>query len=114
MTLGEKLRQAREERGLTLREAEDRSGVSNGYISQIESGSVKQPSPQRLHALAQAYGIDYRELMVMAGHVPVEAGGGLELPPGLAFDRLSDLTDFEVEKVNEYVQLIRNARGIDQ
>lgn len=46
---------ARESRGWTQRTLEERSGVSQGYISKIEKG-LKEPAPEKLEALAGALG----------------------------------------------------------
>jgi DNA-binding XRE family transcriptional regulator len=76
--LGRRLRQARAARGWTLRQAAAETGVSNGYLSLIEHGAVKAPSPRYLMALAERYGLAYDELMALAGHpsgsVPTSAG----------------------------------------
>jgi transcriptional regulator with XRE-family HTH domain len=68
-SLGEFLRTIRMSIPLTLREAEDASGVSNAYLSQLESGKIAKPSPPFLHKLATAYGISYEALMEKAGYV---------------------------------------------
>ena len=41
---GEFLKSARKAKRLTLREVEQKTGISNAYLSQLESGKVKQPS----------------------------------------------------------------------
>ncbi|MBO3083175.1 helix-turn-helix domain-containing protein [Cellulomonas fengjieae] len=51
--LGARLRELREERGLTLREVGERVGVSASAVSQIERG-VLRPSVNRLFALVTA------------------------------------------------------------
>ncbi len=65
--VGKQLEQARLSRGWSLRQAEKESGVSNGYISQIEHGDV-EPSPDVLRRLGHAYGIPFGVLMEAAGY----------------------------------------------
>lgn len=65
--MGKQLEQTRISRGWSLRQAEKESGVSNGYISQIERGEV-EPSPDVLRRLGQAYGIPFSVLMEAAGY----------------------------------------------
>jgi HTH-type transcriptional regulator, competence development regulator len=72
-TLGEFLRTIRMSIPLTLREAEEASGVSNAYLSQLESGKISRPSPPFLHKLATAYQISYEALMEKAGYVSKDA-----------------------------------------
>ena len=55
--LGERLRAARERAGLTQAELSRRSGVAQGYISQLEAGTHTDPGAKRLSALARALGI---------------------------------------------------------
>jgi transcriptional regulator with XRE-family HTH domain len=52
-TLGEVLRSARMERGMTLREVSAQARVSLGYISEIERGQ-KEASSELLASLCQA------------------------------------------------------------
>jgi transcriptional regulator with XRE-family HTH domain len=76
-TLGDVLRAARTERGWTLRHVESETGVSNGYLSLIETGNVKSPAPRYLKTLADAYALDFTALMTLAGHPsgPTPTGG---------------------------------------
>jgi transcriptional regulator with XRE-family HTH domain len=62
--LGDRLRFAREKAGLTLREVERRTGLSNPVVSQYENGKVKQPSFRAIMKLCEAYGIGPNDLVV--------------------------------------------------
>lgn len=64
-TLGQYLKGVRTSRGLTLRDVErvTEGKISNGYLSQLETGGVKNPSAIMLHRLAAAYAIDFAEIM---------------------------------------------------
>jgi transcriptional regulator with XRE-family HTH domain len=56
-------------RRLSLRQVEvgsDRA-VSNAYLSQLENGKIRRPSPNVLHRLAEIYAVPYRALMEKAG-----------------------------------------------
>src|SRR5689334_9615531 len=68
-SLGDYLRSLRESLHLSLREVEEKTGVSNPYLSQIETGSVGRPSPHILFKLAEFYGVEHRLLMERAGHL---------------------------------------------
>jgi HTH-type transcriptional regulator, competence development regulator len=65
---GQYLRSLRKNKGLTIRQLEDVSGVSNSYISQIEKGE-KLPSPDILRKLHEHLGVSHGELMIKAGHI---------------------------------------------
>ena len=71
--LGDFLMAARKRMGLSLREVEEKSGVSNAYISMIESGKRTDPHPNILKKLAEVYHIDISELMSMAGYLSIHS-----------------------------------------
>ncbi len=60
--LGSLLASLRQRKNLTLRDVERETGVSNAYVSQIETDKIKAPSPIVLHKLAALYGVQYRDL----------------------------------------------------
>jgi len=55
-TIGDCLRSVREQRGLTLDETAELSGISKSHLSRLES-SERQPSVASLLALAAAFGV---------------------------------------------------------
>ena len=69
MTLGEFLKQAREERGYTLRMLASQCHTSPSEISRIENGFRKQPSPVILRSIAEALVVSYPFLMQLAGYL---------------------------------------------
>ncbi|WP_084413464.1 helix-turn-helix domain-containing protein [Desulfovirgula thermocuniculi] len=66
---GRYLQHLRKKRGLTIRQVELASGVSNSYLSQIENGKRGIPSPEILKKLAPVLHVSYKELMVKAGYL---------------------------------------------
>lgn len=62
MRLGEFIAVAREINGLTLRELEKRTGISNALISQIETGHVKEPGWRTIVKLARALNLNLDRL----------------------------------------------------
>jgi HTH-type transcriptional regulator, competence development regulator len=67
-TLGDILKSARADAGLTLREVERRTGVRSGHLSQLETGTIGKPEMAILWELAAVYGIDFSRLLVLAGY----------------------------------------------
>lgn len=63
------LRTLRELSGLTLREVQDATGISNAYLSQLECGKIKKPSATFLYKLAKLYSVDFERLLIDAGIV---------------------------------------------
>ena len=70
MTFGSRLRTLRERRGLSIREIADAVGVSTTYVSFVERGLCKPPTPTRLIALAVTLGENPDRLLLAAGHLP--------------------------------------------
>lgn len=108
---GEYFKALRNAKGLTLREVERATNVSNAYLSQLESGKIKQPSPINLHKLAQFYGVPYELLMEKVGYpVPkgIQPAGTTSRPnPVTKFGRIT--SDEEVELL-EYLKFMRNRK----
>lgn len=69
MTLGSYLAQLRTEKGLSQRSLANKCGVSSAEISRIESGKRQKPSPVFLKSLADALGVEYADLMQLAGYI---------------------------------------------
>ena len=69
MSLGEYLLQVRTDRGFTIRDLAEKSGISTAEISRLESGKRLRPSPGVLKALADALVVDYSVLMQLAGYI---------------------------------------------
>ena len=71
MKLGDKIRQLREQSSLTQGQLAHSSAVSQGYLSQLENGEVKNPSAAVLLRVAEAMHIDPDELFEAAGYPTV-------------------------------------------
>jgi len=69
MQLGRKIRDLRQRRGLTVQQLADASGLSKGFISQVENERTS-PSLSTLHDLAGALGISAAYLVVEEEPVP--------------------------------------------
>src|SRR3990172_8851628 len=107
--LGALLADLRTAKGLSLREVEEATGkaVSNAYLSQLENGRIKKPSPNVLHSLAEVYVVPYESLMEKAGYlVPSEDGGGRR--KRLAAFAIDDLTAEEEEELLKYLAFLRS------
>jgi transcriptional regulator with XRE-family HTH domain len=64
-SLGRRLRELREQQGLTVRQFAERIKKTPGYVSRIEArGEI--PSPKLLCAIADAYGVEAEELLDLA------------------------------------------------
>lgn len=71
MKLGDKIRELREGFGLTQGHLARSASVSQGYLSQLENGEVKNPSAAVLLRVAQAMHVDPDVLFESAGYPTV-------------------------------------------
>lgn len=71
MKLGDRIRQLRDQAGLTQGQLASFSAVSQGYLSQLENGEVKNPSAAVLLRLAQAINVEADDLFEAAGYPTV-------------------------------------------
>ncbi len=110
VALGKYLQAIRMGQDLTLRAVEEatKKEVSNAYLSQIENGRIKQPSPNVLNVLAGLYGVEYENLMRLAGYISASGPRRTNQRHGRAatFAELN-LTTEEEEKLLSYLKFIR-------
>jgi len=108
--LGALLADIRTAKGLTLREVEEATGkaVSNAYLSQLENGKIKKPSPSVLHSLAEVYVVPYETLMEKAGYLLPTDGSGRR--KRLAVFAIDDLTAEEEEELLKYLAFLRSRK----
>ncbi len=70
---GQFLKSLREKKGVSLIDVEKATGISNAYLSQLETGSRRRlPTPERLRLLGDFYNVSAKELLEKAGYY--EAG----------------------------------------
>ena len=107
--LGTLLSDLRKAKGLSLREVEEAAdkAVSNAYLSQLENGRIRKPSPNVLYSLAEVYAVPYDTLMEKAGYLlPTENGSGNR--KGLAAFAIDDLSAEEEEQLLKYLAFLRS------
>jgi transcriptional regulator with XRE-family HTH domain len=71
MELGKRIRELREEIGFTQGQLAGEAAVSQGYLSQLEHGDVRNPSAAVILRLAQAIHVDADDLFEAAGYPTV-------------------------------------------
>jgi len=110
--LGGLLADLRTARGFTLRQVEEAadSAVSNAYLSQLEKGKVRKPSPNVLHSLAEVYAVPYESLMEKAGYLLPSGGRESGRRRRLAAFAIDDLTAEEEEELLKYLAFLRSRK----
>jgi transcriptional regulator with XRE-family HTH domain len=110
--LGALLADLRVAKGLSLRQVEEATekAVSNAYLSQLEKGRIRKPSPNVLHSLAAVYGVPYETLMEKAGYLQPSQDGGAGPRRRIAAFAIDDLTAEEEEELLKYLAFLRSRR----
>jgi HTH-type transcriptional regulator, competence development regulator len=111
--LSKELRRLRVLKGISLREVEKATGVSNAYLSQLETGKTDSPSPRVLHKLADYYGAPYTNLMEAAGYLQPPVTRKSQ-PPSIdhvqAALMSAKLTKEEEQTVARFIEFLRAQR----
>ncbi len=108
--LGELLADARARRKLTLRAVQEAVGISNAYLSQLETGKVQSPSPVVLYKLSELYEIPYATVMEVAGYpLPENVRAGSKSTRLAA--RIGKTTPEEEDALVEYLRFIRSQKN---
>ena len=109
MTFGQRVRELRQAKGMTLRDLAPKVGVGFTYISKIENGKLDfgdYPSEALIRKLAKALDADLDELLLLARIVPDRIKRRVLERPDV-FRRLAELKDRELDAVMKSVSLAR-------
>jgi len=109
--LGDILRHARNRRDLTLREVEDRTGIPNAHLSQIERGQIQRPDQQILWKLSQLYELNFGLLAAWTEHRDELSDRGA-VYFAAAIRLLNTLGEHDLEEATHYLEALnRRAEG---
>jgi transcriptional regulator with XRE-family HTH domain len=112
--LGERLKKARETRGLSLRDVQRATGIQNAHLSQVENGTITKPEMAMLWELAALYELDYVELLPLAGHGEGEESSGRQRRRmSVAMRAMGDLTPKQQDEALRYMAELRSTGSDD-
>ena len=109
MNLGEKIKIARDNAGLTQEELGKKCGTTKQTIFKYETGVVTNIPIDRLELIAEAVGVSAASLLGWESKQPTVSDGLSDLDREI-IERLTLLTPEELEKVDAFVQGILAAR----
>lgn len=66
------LKKYRKLAGLTLRQVEAATGISNPYLSQLENNKIKNPSVNTMYKLAKLYNVEFLKFLIDLGMVEAQ------------------------------------------
>jgi transcriptional regulator with XRE-family HTH domain len=106
--LGDVLKAAREAKGLTLRQVERETQVSNAHISQLENHVITKPDMAVLFPLSEFYGLDYYELLELGGLGERGNSPGRERQRmSVAMRTMGELSAADQKQVLEFIAKLR-------
>lgn len=73
--IGQIIKELRNEKGLSASELARRSGISQPYLSQLETGKNNNPTTEVIEKIAKGLGVHYTALMYRAGHISADEVG---------------------------------------
>lgn len=112
-SLGITLKDARKNVGLTLRQVEEMTEISNPYLSQLENDKIKNPSVNILSKLSSLYKVSLKTLLSNAKLIDKKEAQqeeiNLSFAQKIAF-RAEDLTEEERNDVLKYLEFIKSRK----
>ncbi len=112
-SLGITLKDARKNVGLTLRQVEEMTEISNAYLSQLENDKIKNPSVNILSKLSSLYKVSLKTLLSNAKMIDKKEAEqeeiNLSFAQKIAF-RAEDLSENEREDVLRYLEFIKSRK----
>ncbi len=115
-TLGAKLKALREMKGFSFRELKTKTGISVAHLFLLENNKVRNPSPNMLKNIANAYGISFHSLMKAAGYMEETHDSDDEKPQKMDtqfMDILKAIEDFSIDEIKElqnYIKFLRQKK----
>lgn len=124
MQLGPYLKELRDAKGWSLREAAKRTGLSHSYIDDLErgvsraTGKPTSPTVEALKALANGYGIPVMQLlMIAAGLDTSRAGKGIAPEERAEYHQLKEeikMNPEQLAEVQRFIQFLKWDAGQGQ
>jgi transcriptional regulator with XRE-family HTH domain len=109
MALGTKIRELRDDLGISQAQLASEGGLSQGYLSQLENDEVQNPSASVIFRLAKALHVDPRVLMQAAGYggTEADANGGPEFEVAVDPDLLRFLAGLTTDEQTHLLALLK-------
>ena len=129
-TLGSELQKVRKMKGLSLSAVAKPAGVSATYLQKLERDQVESPSPHRLGKVAEVLGLDYADVLRLAGYPVPQTNGQTPLTDLSAeveavdlatadasllrrvFQSAEQVSDDELEQLARYLAFLRQQQDV--
>ncbi|MEU5428229.1 helix-turn-helix transcriptional regulator [Streptomyces olivoreticuli] len=108
--LGNFIRQAREGLGISLIQMAADLRMHQSYLSRLERGDFKHPSPEVLQRLAIALKVRHEDLFALAGYLAPDL-----LPSFMPYMRAKYVMSQDAaERINAYFTVFRHQYGLEE
>lgn len=97
MNFGEYIKKMRNKKGLSSRELARRAGVSQAYLSQLETGKNNNPTAEIISKISKALDVDYMEMVFQTEAVQKS---------------VEEMADKEVNTIIENYNRYRDIKGL--
>jgi transcriptional regulator with XRE-family HTH domain len=111
-TIGDFIREQRQQAQVSLRQLSKLAGVSNPYLSQVERG-LRRPSAEILQQIAKGLRISAEQLYVRAGILEDRPAGSELIPAILADQALTERQKNVLVEIYESFRRENRAAGLD-
>lgn len=111
-TIGDFIREQRQQAQVSLRQLSKLAGVSNPYLSQVERG-LRRPSAEILQQIAKGLRISAEQLYVRAGILEDRSTGSELIPVLLADPGLTERQKNVLVEIYESFRRENRAAGLD-
>ena len=108
--LGDFFRNLRKKKGVSLRDIEKATNISNAYLSQLENDRIKNPSPKIVNKLANYYEVSYSKLLELVGCQAADNDDDMK-PKFRKNELFDDISETKNEKLIEYLQFLRSKKS---
>lgn len=105
--LGQFITEQRTAKNLSVRKLADLAHVSHTEIHRLETGERKHPSPFTLRSIANALGIDFDEIMQIAGYTDDTLTASA---PAVFLPGIEELDEKELEEVRDFIAFLRSKK----
>lgn len=113
LSFGERLKKARERKGLTQSQVMKETSISDKSLSRYETNSTS-PDPETIRELIVLYDVSPDYIMGFSsvmGHAPADCAGSSLVAPSLVsadvHEKLEGLSDDARKKAEEYIEMLK-------
>lgn len=109
LSFGERLKMARERRGMTQAQVMRLTNISDKSLSRYETNSAS-PDPETIQVLVQLYDVSTDFILGFSpimGHAPTDAVEPADIAALDLFEKFGRLSDDAREKAEEYIEMLR-------